>query len=152
MHDVPSTPTQRRALAGVIASFLSLGAVACDKKVSECNKLVAVTQKHNPQLSGAMDRLSTIQSNPKVLDEFSAVVKAASEDIAALSLSDETVAGFAKDYLGLLEAADAFGKTLGDAARTNDVDALNLATAEGEKVAKTEAAIVESVNGYCQGG
>ena len=36
--------------------------------------------------------------------------------------------------------------------RTNDVDALNLATAEGEKVAQTEAAIVESVNKYCQGG
>jgi hypothetical protein len=146
-----SMANELRAMAAVIASIVALAGAGCDTKVSECNKLVSVTRKHNPELSGAMDRLSTIQSNPKVLDEFVAVVNAASEDIAALSFGDAQVAGFAKEYVTMLENADAFGKTLGEAARTNDVAALDRATAAGEELTTTEAAIVERVNGYCRG-
>lgn len=148
MQSKRSTP---EILGVAVALSVGVAASSCATKTSECSKLVEVTQTHNPQLSTAMERLSTAQSNPKVLDEFAVVVRTASEDVAQLAFEDSQVAGFAKEYLQLLADADQFARTLGDATRGNDTAAMDRAQAEGDQVAATEADIVARVNAYCQG-
>jgi hypothetical protein len=132
-----------------VAMFLSV--TACDTKVSQCNKLIDVVNKHTQALSTSIEKLAEVQNNPAVADEFAKVVKTANDEISGLEFKDEKVAGFAKEYLGLLAEADKVGKSMAEAAKTSNVDTLTKAVDEADKLVKLEDTIVNNVNGYCQG-
>jgi hypothetical protein len=141
--------TKSFLIPSAVAMFLSLA--ACDTKVSQCNKLIDVVNKHTTTLSSSIEKLADVQNNPTVADDFAKVVKTANDEIAALSFSDEKISGFAKDYQNLLAEADKVGKSMADAAKTANVDTLNKAVADADKLVKMEETIVNNVNGYCQG-
>jgi hypothetical protein len=135
---------------GVLCGLLLL-ALGCDARVAQCNKLVEGVKRHTAALSAAIEKLGEIQNNPAVSDEFSATITTAKADIGALELSDEKVAGFAKQYLELLAEADKVNLSMAAAAKANDRVALDRAAAEAEKVVTMEKTIVGAVNEYCQG-
>ena len=56
-----------------VAMFLSV--TACDTKVSQCNKLIDVVNKHTQALSTSIEKLADVQENPQVADDFAKVVK-----------------------------------------------------------------------------
>lgn len=126
-------------------------ALGCDARVAQCNKLVEGVKRHTAALSSAIEKLGEIQNNPAVSDEFSATITSAKTDIAGLELTDEKVAGFAKQYLELLAEADKVNLSMAAAAKANDREALDRAAAEAEKVVTMEKTIVGGVNEYCQG-
>jgi hypothetical protein len=132
-----------------VAMFLSV--TACDSKISQCNKLIDAVNKHTQALSTSIEKLADVQTNPAVADDFAKVVKTANDEITALEFKDEKVSGFKKEYLNLLGEADKVGKSMADAAKTNNVDTLTKAVAEADGLVKMEDKIVNDVNGYCQG-
>lgn len=140
--------TKSLFLPCAVALLLSTG---CDTKVSQCNKLIDVVNKHTQQLSTSIEKLADVQTTPTVADDFAKVVKTANDEISALSFSDEKVKGFANDYIGLLAEADKVGKEMAEAAKSSNVDTLNKAVEDADKLVKLEDTIVNNVNGYCQG-
>lgn len=142
---------QTKSLFLPCAVALLLSIPGCDTKVSQCNTLIDVVNKHTQQLSTSIEKLADVQNTPTVADDFAKVVKTANDEISALSFSDEKVKGFANDYLGLLTEADKVGKEMAEAAKSANVDTLNKAIADADKLVKLEDTIVNNVNGYCQG-
>ncbi len=120
-------------------------------KRDQCNRLIDLVNQHTTTLSTSIEKLADVESNPKVADEFAATVKAATEDISALQLTDQRVQGFSNDYLDLLRQANEVGKAMAEAAKTGDVRAFTKANAEADVVVRLEDAIVGRVNAYCQG-
>lgn len=138
----------RAALAVFFAGASLLG---CNAKVAECNRLIDAVKAHTTELSAAIEKLGEIQNNPAVADDFTKSIKSADQDIAALSFTDETIAGFAKQYIELLAEADRVNQSMAAAAKSNDREALDRAAGEAEKVVTLEESIVKGVNEYCQG-
>ena len=133
------------------AAALLLSLAGCDTKVSQCNKLIDVVNNHTTALPATLTKLSDLQNNPQAADEFAKVVKTATDEIGALSFSDEKIAGFAKDYQTLLTDADKIGKAMAEATKTSNADTLNKISEDADKLMKSEETIVTNVNGYCQG-
>ena len=129
---------------------IALGTAGCDTKVKQCNKLVDVVNKHTATLASSIEKLTEVQNNPAVADEFAATVKAARDDISVLQFSDEKVQAFSKDYLDLLDQADTVGKAMSEAAKSGDEASRTKSNEEAAKVVKLEETIVRSVNDYCQ--
>src|SRR5205085_9836454 len=109
---------QTKSLFIPCAVALLLSVVGCDSKISQCNRLIDVVNKHTQQLSSSIEKLADVQNNPQVADDFAKVVKTANDEISALQFTDEKIGGFAKDYLGLLTEADRVGKEMAEAAKT----------------------------------
>jgi hypothetical protein len=140
--------TPQLFLAAILGLGLGLGLSACDTKVSQCNKLIEVVNKHTTPLAQSIAKLNDFDNNPEVADEFIGVVEAAEADIKALDLKDEKVAGFAKDYEGLMVEAKKLGTGLKEA--KEDAEKRSQVVENADKVVKMEDEIVEKVNTYCQ--
>jgi hypothetical protein len=125
-----------------------LGLFGCDTKVSQCNKLIEVVNKHTTPLAQSIAKLGEFDDDAKVADEFITVVETADSDIAGLEFKDETVAGFAKDYRDLMGEAKTLGTGLKEAG--DDIQKRNDVVSDADKVVKMEDDIVQKVNTYCQ--
>lgn len=131
-----------------VAAVLGVGLSACDSKISQCNKLIEVVNKHTTPLATSIAKLNEFDEKPEVADEFITIVETAEADIKALELQDESVAGFAKDYEALMTEAKKLGTGLKDA--KDDAEKRGEVVKNADKVVKMEDEIVQKVNTYCQ--
>ncbi len=133
-------------------AFLALSCAAllpgCDK-VQQCNKLINAINAHTPKLTAATEKFGEIEKNPKVVEEYEAVVEAAITDVQGLDLSDEKVAGFAKRYETLLEDAKSIGPQMKEA--SSDITKMQAVVGKADEIRKTEDTLVGEVNTYCGG-
>ncbi len=141
----------RPLLAITLVVGLAHGAVGCDNRVSQCNRLIDPVTRHTGALAASIGKLGEIQNDPSVTDGVIAAIEAAKNDIAALEFDDPKVAEFAKQYLVLLATADSVTRAMAAAAKANDGDALGRASTEADALVALEASIVDGVNAYCQG-
>jgi UDP-N-acetylglucosamine enolpyruvyl transferase len=132
----------------LLAAAIAAGLSACDTKVSQCNKLIEVVNKHTAPLAQAISKLNEFDETPSVADDFIGIVEAAETDIKALEFKDESVAGFASDYQELMTEAKKLGTGLKEAG--DDVAKRNEVVTNADKVVKMEDDIVQKVNTYCQ--
>jgi len=121
---------------------LVAGLVACNTKASQCSRLIEAVNHHTEQLAEGIAELAELRTKPEVVGQFEQVVDAAHSEIAVLEFADETVARFAKDYLGLLTEAKALGTALGQAEDQGE--------AKAKHIADWEDQIVAAVNAYCE--
>jgi hypothetical protein len=143
-----STHRQLAIALGIVLAGAPL--LGCNPRVAECNRLVEAVRRHTGAIAAATEQLREIQSKPEVSDAFSATIKAANDELAMLELSDEKIAGFAKQYVEMLGEAEKVNQSMAAAASANDRVALDRAAAEAANVATLERNIVSGVNEYCQ--
>ena len=140
-------PSTTMSLLRRIVILLALGGLgsfsqACDNKVGQCNALIEVVNEHTEHLAETAGKLQ--EPDPAAADAFIEAVEAADAELAALQLDDPTVAGFAKDYRGLMSEAKKLVqgvKAAGDdlEQRNELVQSIDLATMEDEIVRKVKA-------------
>ena len=139
--------TRHRLLAASVALAI-VGICACDTKVSQCNKLIEIVNKHTTPLAQSIGKLNEFDDNPAVADDFITVVDTADAEIEALDFKDESVAAFAKDYRDLMTEARKLGTGLKEAG--DDIPKRNDVVSSADAVVKLEDDIVQRVNTYCQ--
>ncbi len=138
---------QLRSVA-LLTLLCSVALPGCDK-VKQCNSLIDTINSHTPKMTAATGKFAEIATNPKVVEEYEGVVQGAIDEVKALELGDEKVAGFAKRYESLLGDAKAIGTEMKAAA--SDPTQVQTVVTKADEIRKTEEALVIEVNTYCSG-
>ncbi len=134
--------------AALLTLLCTLALPGCDK-VKQCNKLIDTINAHTPKMTAATEKFGEIQTNPKVVEDYEAVVQGAMDEVKALDLGDEKIGGFAKRYETLLGEAKSLGSEMKDAAV--DPAKMQAVAEKANGIKTTEDALVAEVNTYCGG-
>ncbi len=138
---------QLRSVA-LLSLLCTLVLPGCDK-VKQCNTLIDTINAHTPKMTAATEKFAEIQTNPKVIEEYEAVVQGAMDEVKALDLGDEKIAGFAKRYETLLGEAKSLGTEMKEA--VTDPAKMQAVAAKANEIKTTEDTLVGEVNTYCGG-
>ncbi|OUC15818.1 MAG: hypothetical protein B0A82_04985 [Alkalinema sp. CACIAM 70d] len=130
-----------------IAATLGFLAVGCDSKVSQCNKLVKVTNEATTELKAASqgggDQVGKMKQMTGILDKNI-------QAFQAVEVKDEKLKGFQQRFVDLYTKTRDASKTLVDAAGRKDIKAMQASLQSMQSSSKEETSLISEVNGYCQ--
>jgi hypothetical protein len=126
----------RKTLVIVAASLALAG---CNKKISQCGKLIDRIANEQRSLDAAAK--GTGKGNAK---EMAKAIDTARADLRAMTISDAKLAGYQGDYVRVLDAL--FGAMTSSASDASFDVSKPIDTAK-----KDEASVVDNINAYCGG-
>ncbi|MGI0491883.1 hypothetical protein ACN4EG_08725 [Alkalinema pantanalense CENA528] len=138
-----------RHLFAFTAIAVTLGslAVGCDSKVSQCNKLVKVTNEATTELQAASkgggDQIGKMKQMTGILEKNI-------QAFQAVEVKDEKLKGFQQRFVDLYTKTRDASKNLVDAAGRKDVKAMQASLQSMQSSSKDETSLISEINGYCQ--
>ncbi len=141
------------AISRLHAVWLVLPALAaCDDRVAQCNELVGLLNPHTEAMIRGVEDLARVESKPEAVDAWRTIVDAADRQVAAATLEDQRLAGFALRYRRQLGDAKTAGETLEQAAAQHDPAGLHRGAKQADAFLDAQATVLEELNAYCASG
>ncbi len=134
---------------------LAIGALAlalgggCDRRVSQCNRLIDAINEEQPKLARAVRQGPGQEATPEALENFAKALDTMITKIKAIPLKDDKVVGYRDAYANLAEGIAAAARKT--AASFEDHDEAKKAAAELNSYREPEKTLVKQINDYCAG-
>ena len=140
----------RGALLPIVVGALLLGGCGDQKKIKECNALIAVintgVEKVQKGTAASPDGGTPVSELRALADEMDAVV----QDAAKLELSLAELKQLAQDYKAMTTEIAASARELAAAVDAVDMEKLSAGQARMEAAVKREDPLIDSINKFCQ--
>ncbi|MBD1913209.1 MULTISPECIES: hypothetical protein [unclassified Leptolyngbya] len=130
---------------------LSVSFVSCSEtKVAQCNKMTAVANQA-ATLGQEFGQKAESSSDPSLLMDMAGQLDQLSNDMQAITLSDEKLQGFQTRFVELYKSADQGLRDEAAAIEKKDLPAMKQALNTIQAGQSQETALVSEFNSYCSG-
>ena len=143
--------TLQRSSTIALTLGMSVALVGCgETKVAQCNKMTAVA---NRAATLGQEFSQKAKSNPdsKVLLEMAGQLDQLSNDMQAVTLSDEKLQGFQTRFITLYKTTNQGLRSEATAIEKKDLPAMKKALSNIQAGKSQETTLVNEFNGYCSG-
>lgn len=140
----------RSVFAAILFGSLTLVGCGSQKKIEECNALVAVindgVEKVQKGTTATSDGGAAVDELRALADELDKVAKSAGE----VQLTIPELQKFREDYQGMATEVAASARELADAVDDVDMEKMTEAQSRMDSAVKQEDPLVEKLNQFCQ--
>lgn len=134
----------------VVAVGLLVGTTGCgQKKINECNQLIAVINKGVASLNNASKSDSNDPAGTADYKNMADTMDAVADDAAKVELSVPELKKLSNDYQAMAKDVAKAAREMVAAADSQDFAKVSAAKAAVEKAVKQEDPLVDSINKYC---
>jgi hypothetical protein len=138
----------RKLLSFALIAVLGVYFAGCDSKTGQCNALNKVINKGSKQLKDSVGG----KTDPKAFKDVAKQIKDISDEIGKVSLKDEKLKGYAKEYQELLGKFSTVFLDMADGMEKTDQAKLQAAQKALFEVVAAESPLIDNINDYCGGG
>jgi hypothetical protein len=124
---------------------LGVGALGCDGKISQCNRLIKVINEEQKPLREMQG------TDPAALEKLSDTLDSVAKKVTAVELKDDKLVKFRDDYAKMATDLAKTAKDTAAALKSADPAKATEAAKSMQSFTQRESDLVDGINKYCSG-